>query len=52
MVQIALDHVPMSVSAEELWSEIETRWRVLGGRPNAQVMPVPKELKTRKWFGG
>jgi hypothetical protein len=52
MVQIALDHVLMSVSAEELWNEIETRWRVLGDRPNAQIMPVPKELKTRKWFGG
>ena len=52
MVQIALHHEVMSVSAEELWSEIETRWRMLGGRPNAQVMPVPKELKIRKWFGG
>ena len=50
IVQIAFHHDVMSVPAEELWSEIETRWRTLSGQPDAPFLPVPRLPKT--WFGG
>lgn len=34
-VQIALRHDLMPVPAEELWNEVEARWRVFSGQPNA-----------------
>ncbi|MBA3447751.1 MAG: hypothetical protein H0T56_09110 [Pseudaminobacter sp.] len=52
MVQIAFYHDLMSVSAEELWNEIETRWRVFSGHPDAPILPVPRLPKSAKWLGG
>lgn len=51
-VQIAFHHEVLSVSAEELWNEIETRWRVLSSHPNAPILSIPWAPKTPKWFGG
>ncbi len=52
VVQIVFHHDVMSVPAEELWNEIETRWRVLSGHPNAPILPAPRVPKTVTWFGG
>ncbi len=51
-VAIAFHHDVFSVPAEELWNELETRWRAFSGRPDAPVLSIPRLPKGRHWFGG
>ena len=51
MMQVALFHEGLSASADELWDEVETRWRVLSGHPDAPVLSSPRIVKKRGWIG-
>ena len=51
-VQIAFHHDVLSVPADELWNEIETRWRAFSGHPNIPLLATPRVPRSRKWFGG
>ncbi|MGE0279969.1 MAG: hypothetical protein AB7P20_05070 [Rhizobiaceae bacterium] len=51
-VQIAFDHEVMSVPADELWNEIEGRWRAFSGNPDVPLLQVPHLPRARGWIGG
>lgn len=51
-VKIAFHHDVLSVPADELWNEIETRWRAFSGHPNASLLAAPWAPRPRSWFGG
>jgi hypothetical protein len=51
-VQIAFDHEVLSVPADELWNEIEARWRAFGGHPDVPLLQVPHIPRVRGWIFG
>ncbi|MCV3243287.1 hypothetical protein [Mesorhizobium sp. ZC-5] len=46
-VQFAIHHDILSVTAEDLWNEIETRWRVFGGHADTAEPQTGKIPETR-----
>lgn len=52
MVQVAFHHDLLSVAADELWREIETRWRVFSHNPSAPLLATPRVVGERGWIFG
>ncbi len=52
MVQVAFHHDLLTVPADELWQEIETRWRVFSGSPSAPLLATPRVVRERGWIFG
>lgn len=52
MVQIAFHHELLSIPPDELWQEIETRWRAFSGSPAAPFLAIPRIVRERGWILG
>lgn len=52
MVQIAFHHDLFSIPADELWREIEARWRTFSGSPSAPLLATPRVVRERGWIFG
>lgn len=51
-VQIAFHHDLFSIPADELWQEIEARWRAFSGSPDAPLLATPRIVQERGWILG
>lgn len=52
MVQIAFHHDLFSIPADELWQEIEARWRAFSGSQDAPLLATPRIVQERGWILG
>lgn len=51
-VQIAFHHDLLTVPPDELWREIEARWRAFSGSPSAPLLATPRIVPERGWIFG
>lgn len=51
-MQVAFHYDVMSVTSQELWNEIETRWRALSGHPDAARPWQPRVIPPQAWIAG